>query len=222
MNQYFLRNAQAIRSNYSLSFEFESKPTFSLRQLAIDSMQGLMALTLLALSSPALWLCFLAIKLTSRGPALYSQERVGKDGRIFKIYKLRSMRLDAEAQTGPVLSWRKDPRVTPLGNFLRKSHLDELPQLWNVIQGDMRLIGPRPERPYFVNRFREEVRNYRAREQVKPGITGLAQVCCDYDASPEEKLEFDLLYIRHRHSVPIYFLIIYYTAKKVLFASSVS
>jgi lipopolysaccharide/colanic/teichoic acid biosynthesis glycosyltransferase len=222
MNQYFARNAQAIRSHYSLPFEFDAPSFRSVRRVAIDLTESLLALVLLVLSSPVLAICFVAIRLTSRGPVLYRQVRVGRDGKPFTLLKLRSMRLDAEKETGPILSWKSDPRVTTLGNFLRKSHLDELPQLWNVLRGDMALVGPRPERPYFVNQYRNEVPRYRDREQVKPGITGLAQVCCGYDATPEQKLEFDLLYIRHRHSIAIYVLIFYYTAKKVLFAAAAS
>jgi len=218
MNQYFSRNAEAIRSSYSLTIDFEAARLPSLRYLAIQAIESLLALALLVAASPVLLACVVAIKLTSRGPAFYKQERVGKGGRNFNIFKLRTMSVDAERETGPILSWKADPRVTPLGNFLRRTHLDELPQLFNVMRGEMALVGPRPERPFFVNRFRNEVLNYRQREQVKPGITGLAQVCCGYDATPEEKLEFDLLYIRHRTSIAIYCLIFYYTAKKVLFA----
>jgi len=139
------------------------------------------------------------VKLTSRGPAFYTQVRVGKDGRLFNMIKLRTMYTNAERHTGPVWAQEKDPRVTPLGKFLRKTHLDETPQIFNILKGEMSLIGPRPERPYFVNQFRREIPGYEKRLAVRPGITGLAQVYHKYDESIEDvqkKLTYDLLYIR--------------------------
>lgn len=221
MDQYFAHNAAAIRATFSFSFDFERPSFASLRALFIALAESSFAAVLLVLASPVMLLCFIGIKMTSRGPALYRQERIGKNGKPFTIVKFRSMRLDAEESTGPVLSWNADPRVTPIGNFLRKTHLDELPQLWNVLTGEMGLVGPRPERPFFVSRYRNDVPYYHMRERVKPGITGLAQVCCGYDAGADEKLEFDLLYLQHRHSWSMYFLILYYTARKVLLARTV-
>ena len=150
------------------------------------------------------------------GDIFYSQLRVGKDGKKFKIYKFRSMIENAEAATGPMLSAKNDPRVTSLGKFLRASHLDELPQLFNVISGDMSFVGPRPERPEFVEVFEVEIANYVRRSEVKPGITGLAQICLPYDAKAHEKLEYDLFYIKNKSSIVFNIVISYYTAIKMV------
>ena len=140
----------------------------------------------------------LLVKLTSSGPAFFTQVRVGQDGRLFNMIKLRTMHTNAENQTGPVWAQERDPRVTRLGRFLRMTHLDEVPQLINVIKGEMSLIGPRPERPYFVNQFRRSIPRYEGRLAVRPGITGLAQVRHKYDETIEDvrkKLGYDLAYV---------------------------
>jgi exopolysaccharide biosynthesis polyprenyl glycosylphosphotransferase len=144
---------------------------------------------------PLLALLAAAIKLTSRGPFLFCQERVGRHGRVFRMYKLRTMVLDAERFTGPVLAHEYDERITPVGRFLRKTRLDELPQFWNVIRGDMSIVGPRPERPEFADEFAERIPGYRQRLNVRPGITGLAQVYGDYLTSVYHKLRYDWIYI---------------------------
>lgn len=153
----------------------------------------------LLVAAPLMLLIAAAIKWTSRGPALYAQERVGRFGEIFRMYKFRTMMVDAEAE-GPIWAGGEDdPRLTRLGRVLRRTHLDELPQLMNVLQGGMSLVGPRPERPYFVRELRETVSNYEARLLVRPGMTGLAQVHYRYDqtvADVRRKVRFDLLYIR--------------------------
>jgi exopolysaccharide biosynthesis polyprenyl glycosylphosphotransferase len=160
------------------------------------SVDFLFATVGLILTAPAVALAALAVKLTSPGPVLFRQERVGKDGRIFTIFKLRTMVVDAEKNTGPVLSaGAADARITPVGKLLRATRLDELPQLVNVLRGEMSLVGPRPERPCFVHRFEVEIPNYRERHQVPPGITGWAQVHGGYAIDAEMKLRYDLLYV---------------------------
>jgi lipopolysaccharide/colanic/teichoic acid biosynthesis glycosyltransferase len=148
---------------------------------------------------PLLALLAVLIKMTSKGPVLFKQPRVGKGGKIFDIIKLRTMYFDAEESTGPIWAKPNDPRITPIGKFLRMTHLDEVPQLLNVIMGEMSVVGPRPERPVFVDRFRNQIPNYSERLRVKPGITGLAQVCHKYDETLRDvkrKLAYDLLYIQ--------------------------
>jgi lipopolysaccharide/colanic/teichoic acid biosynthesis glycosyltransferase len=140
------------------------------------------------------------VKLTSRGRAFYLQRRVGRGGRIFTMIKLRTMIEDSEAKTGPVWCKSEDPRVTPIGSFLRTTHLDELPQIWNVLRGQMSLIGPRPERPEIVARLEATIPNYRDRLALRPGLTGLAQVQLPPDSSDQtvaKKLAFDRYYVVH-------------------------
>jgi len=177
------------------------------------------ALALLVLSSPLILVCAAFIKLTSRGPAFYTQDRVGKDGRIFKMIKLRTMRHDAEASTGPVWAvGEEDPRVIPIGRLLRRLHLDEFPQLVNVLRGEMSLIGPRPERPELVAQLRDQVSGYERRLSIKPGITGLAQIRAGYDRTVRDvrrKVRLDCLYIR-RMCWWVDFLIIVGTLGRVL------
>jgi lipopolysaccharide/colanic/teichoic acid biosynthesis glycosyltransferase len=156
-------------------------------------------LVLLILFAPVIGLAALLVKLTSRGPAFYKQERVGEHGRTFNIIKLRTMRWDAETKSGPVWAEAKDSRVILVGGFLRRTHLDELPQLVNVVRGEMSLVGPRPERPYFVQQLRERVPGYDQRLAVKPGITGLAQVRAGYDHALRDvrrKVKLDTMYVQ--------------------------
>lgn len=137
------------------------------------------------------------IKRESPGPVIYAQRRVGLNGRVFNLYKFRSMYQDAEV-AGARWAQDGDPRVTPFGKFLRNKRLDEIPQFWNVVKGDMSLIGPRPERPAFHEVFCERIHGWEQRVSVKPGITGLAQVEGGYDLLPKEKAKIDILYIEHR------------------------
>ncbi len=149
------------------------------------------------LCAPLMLVIAIAIKLESKGPVLYKQIRVGKRGKCFNMYKFRSMRQDAEVSTGPVWAKENDPRITRMGNFLRKTHLDELPQFFNVLRGEMSIVGPRPERPHFVGEFRKVIPHYDRRLCAKPGVTGLAQVKRRYDetlADVKKKLRYDVLY----------------------------
>ena len=157
------------------------------------------AVVLLVLMAPVLLIGLFLVKLTSRGPAVYKQERLGLRGKPFTLYKIRSMRLDSESVSGPTWSLPGDPRITFIGTFLRLSHVDELPQLINVIQGDLSLVGPRPERPSIAKDIESEIPCFRSRLFVKPGLTGLAQVQQASDdslMSVRRKLEYDLAYIR--------------------------
>jgi len=154
----------------------------------------------LVVAAPVMALVALAVKLTSEGSILYHQSRVGRDDRVFTLHKFRSMRTDAEAASGAVWAKDKDPRLTSIGGLLRKLRLDELPQLWNVLLGDMSLVGPRPERPEFIAQLSEQIPFYRQRHVVKPGLTGWAQVRYPYGSTVEdamEKLQYDLFYIKH-------------------------
>ena len=206
-DRYFLREP---------SFTRDTRPILSnfLRLLDITG-----ALGLLLFSWPLWLLAMVGIKLTMPGPVFYAQERVGKDERPYMVYKFRSMGMDAE-KDGP--RWSQgpvDPRVTPFGRFLRRSRIDELPQLWNVLRGDMSLVGPRPERPVFVAELKREIPYYGLRFQLKPGVTGWAQVNYRYGASVEDtrvKLSYDLFYVQHR-SVLLYVLTLVKTVTTVLF-----
>jgi exopolysaccharide biosynthesis polyprenyl glycosylphosphotransferase len=154
----------------------------------------------LALTAPLFVLITLLVRLTP-GPVIYRQTRVGEGGKLFTMYKFRTMRADAEARGAPVFAAERDPRVTTVGRILRKTHLDELPQLWDVLKGDMSIVGPRPERPEFVPMLEQTVPLFTRRLMVKPGITGWAQVRCDYAwdcDTAADKLSYDLWYLRHR------------------------
>jgi lipopolysaccharide/colanic/teichoic acid biosynthesis glycosyltransferase len=153
------------------------------------------SILILVFSMPATILISLLIKISSSGPVFYTQQRVGKDGKLFMLYKFRTMVVDAEKEVGPVLASRNDPRVTKVGKFLRAIRLDELPQLINVLKGDMSLVGPRPERPLFV---KEHKALHELRLAVKPGLTGLAQIRSFYDLKPQHKIKYDYLYIQKR------------------------
>jgi sugar transferase (PEP-CTERM system associated) len=178
----------------------------------------LVSLIGLLLSLPLIPLVALAIKLSSKGPILYRQKRVGRQGIVFSCYKFRTMREDAEADVGATWASDNDPRITKIGSFLRRARLDEIPQLWNVLKGDMSLVGPRPERPEFVERFNQEIKYYNVRHTIRPGITGWAQVRYKYANTVEdsrEKLRYDLFYVKNL-SPGFDLLIFFYTIKTIL------
>ena len=159
----------------------------------------LLAALMMIPALPVIAVLVVIVRLTSRGPGIYSQVRVGKNGKPFKMHKIRTMVVDAEAGTGPTWAQENDPRITPIGIFLRRFHLDELPQLWNVIHGDMTIMGPRPERPKMVSMLAEQIPDYMNRLAVQPGITGLAQINLPPDTdldSVRRKLILDFEYIR--------------------------
>jgi lipopolysaccharide/colanic/teichoic acid biosynthesis glycosyltransferase len=164
-------------------------------EFLIRSLDVLGSLLILIVFAPLAVLIFLLIKITSPGPLLYKQDRVGKDGKVFTLYKFRTMVKDAEKRVGPTLASRDDPRITKIGRLLRTTRLDELPQLYNVLRGDMSLVGPRPERPHFV-KLHKSLRELRL--TVRPGITGLAQIRNFYDLKPRHKIKYDYLYIQQR------------------------
>jgi lipopolysaccharide/colanic/teichoic acid biosynthesis glycosyltransferase len=173
----------------------ELHQTSAISNLSIRAFDIISSLSILAIASPVMLLTAILIKTTSQGTVLFKQRRVGKGGKIFVLYKFRTMVNDAEKNTGPVWATKDDERVTWLGKILRRIRLDEFPQLFNVLRGDMELVGPRPERPFFVRRHRAL---QGIRLAVKPGITGLAQVRAYYDLKPEHKLKYDYLYIQKR------------------------
>jgi len=186
--------------------------------VAKRAIEIVIAAVALVLCLPLLLVLAAAIVLTSPGPAVYSQLRVGQNGRVFRVYKLRSMRNDAERESGAVWSKPGDPRITKLGRILRRTRLDELPQLWNILIGNMSLVGPRPERPEFVQELTKQIPLYRLRQVVKPGLTGWAQVRYTYTASVEdtmEKLQHDLFYIKNL-SLRLDLFIIIETVKTVV------
>ena len=163
------------------------------------ALEFLATVVLSFVAAPLVLLGAVAVKLTSRGPAFYPQKRLGKNGRVFTLFKLRTMVKDAELLTGPVWAERDDPRVTPVGRILRSAHVDELPQLLNVLLGQMSLVGPRPERPELVPRLENELPHYGDRLKIRPGITGMAQLQLPPDRSVEcvrRKLVYDLYYVR--------------------------
>src|SRR5690606_33612691 len=180
---------------------------------------------LLMVSAPLMLLAVIAIKLEEglRAPLIYSQERVGYGGRVFRVHKFRSMRVDAEKDGKAVWAQKNDSRVTRVGQFIRNTRIDELPQIFNVLKGEMSFVGPRPERPQFVEELAQQIPYYRERHRTKPGITGWAQLCYPYGASikdAEEKLKYDLYYIKN-HSLLFDIYILVRTVEIILLGSGV-
>ncbi len=187
--------------------------------LSYQRVFNLLAATVgIVLASPLVLITALAVRLSSSGPVLYRQLRVGLDGHPFTVYKFRSMRANAEAATGAVWASRNDPRITPVGRIIRKIRFDELPQLFNVLKGEMSLVGPRPDRPEFVKALSERIPYYRQRHYVRPGITGWAQINHKYGDTLEDtvtKLEYDLYYIKNM-SLSLDAYIVFHTLKTML------
>ena len=172
----------------------------------------------LIITMPLMLLTAIMVRLSSPGPVLFRQRRVGHNGEVFTLYKFRSMYIDAEARTGAVWASKDDPRITPVGKWLRRLRLDELPQFWNVVRGDMSIVGPRPERPEFVELLAHQIPYYRQRLAVKPGITGWAQINHKYGDTELDamiKLEYDLYYIKHV-GLALDLYIIFHTVKVML------
>jgi sugar transferase (PEP-CTERM system associated) len=194
---------------------FRRSPAFIVIRRALSVAISLIGLIL---ALPLLPLIMLAIRFDSKGPVFYTQTRVGKGGHLFKVVKFRTMRQDAEAASGPKWAGDNDPRVTRVGKFLRSSRLDEIPQLWCVLKGDMAFVGPRPERPEFIEMLSKEIPYYGVRHMVRPGLTGWAQVKYKYGATvadSREKLQYDLFYIKNA-SIGLDMLIMFQTVKTVL------
>jgi exopolysaccharide biosynthesis polyprenyl glycosylphosphotransferase len=210
-----------LRPSYLIfSDGFRTSRVAALEKRAIDiavSTAGLL------IASPLLLLCTIAIRLESAGSVFFAQERVGKAGKLFFIWKLRSMRIDAEAESGPVWTQTDDLRVTRVGKILRMTRLDEVPQLWNVLKGEMSLVGPRPERPEFVESLSMRYPYFALRESLKPGVTGWAQIQNGYVNDVEgfeEKLALDIYYMKYRSTL-MDLLILWKTAKTMLLMSGV-
>ncbi len=189
----------------------ESKPMYTFLKRSFDILFALVLLLLLAV--PMLVIAVI-VKLSSKGPVLYYQARLGLNGKTFNVIKFRSMRQDAEADGVQWSLGDDDPRITPVGRILRKTHLDELPQMWCILTGDMSVVGPRPERPEYYDRFEQYIHGFRERLKVKPGLTGLAQVRGGYFLKPEEKILYDVEYIKKR-SVGLDVRIVFETVKVV-------
>lgn len=189
------------------------------RNLLLQRIYSLLfALLGIVLTLPLLAVVWLAVRLTSKGPAIYRQRRVGLNGKTFNVFKFRSMYVDAEARSGAVWAVRDDPRVTPVGRWLRKLRLDELPQFFNVLRGEMSIVGPRPERPEFVSVLTEQIPFYGQRHTILPGITGWAQINHKYGDTVEDtitKLEFDLFYLKNL-SLSLDLYVIFHTVKVML------
>lgn len=184
-----------------------------------EALHRLMGLIGLILSIPIGLITAILIKIDSKGPVFYKQERVGKNGKIFEVVKFRSMRTDAEIDGKPIWATAEDDRTTRVGRIIRKIRVDEIPQFWNIIKGEMMFVGPRPERPHFVSQLATEIQFYEHRHLVAPGLTGWAQIKYPYGASVEDarqKLQYDLYYIKNQ-SLPLDLVIVFETVKTVLF-----
>jgi len=195
--------------------EVREKPNEPVERMMKRAFDLALSITLLTILLPFLLVVSLAVMVSSPGPVFYLQDRIGYEGKRFRLIKFRTMIRDAEKSTGEVLAGKNDPRVTPVGAFLRRFRIDEIPQFLNVLKGDMSFVGPRPERPGFVQDFLRKLPGYSERHKIKPGITGLAQVRGYYDTTAETKLKYDLAYI-YNQSFSLDMMILLETIKTVL------
>ncbi|CEJ74928.1 glycosyltransferase [[Clostridium] sordellii] len=189
-----------IKSNNNVEINKDKinnkKYLYEILKRILDIISSLLGLIV---AIPIILVIAIIIKIEDNGPVFYSQQRLGKDEKSFFVYKLRSMKVDAEKYGGVQWAQKDDPRITKIGKFIRKTRIDEIPQLFNILKGDMSLIGPRPERPELTYKFNKEIPGFIDRLVIKPGLTGLAQVNGGYDISPEEKLKWDIIYIKNRN-----------------------
>ncbi len=193
----FILNGKATSIDDSLIVAIRPLQIKKYQKFIKRGLDLILSFSMIILFFPILLLFYLIIPLFSKGPAIFKQERVGLSSQPFMMFKFRSMVFNAEINTGPVLAIENDIRITKIGKFIRKTRIDELPQLVNVLKGEMSIIGPRPERAFFVNEYLEKYPNYMYRFSVKPGITGLAQIMGKYSSTTSEKLRFDLMYIQN-------------------------
>ncbi|MTH55036.1 exopolysaccharide biosynthesis polyprenyl glycosylphosphotransferase [Bacillus mangrovi] len=201
----------SMSQSYSLMLSHEANKHMYMKR----TMDLVLSLIGAILAIPVIAIFSILISIESPGSPFYLQERVGKNGKYFKVMKLRSMRLDAETGSGAQWAQKNDPRVTAIGAFIRKTRIDELPQLFNVLRGEMSIIGPRPERPIFTAQFNEEIPGFTDRLIVKPGLTGWAQVNGGYEISPKEKLALDIYYINNM-SLKLDVMILFKTVRVIL------
>ncbi|GAE35796.1 sugar transferase [Halalkalibacter akibai] len=214
-NDLFIMNTSFTTVGDTMMLEVKPFELTTGQMLAKRILDVAISALLLVITLPIMISAALAIKLEDGGPFFFKQERVGQGHKPFHILKFRSMIIDAEAKTGPVLAKSADSRITKVGKFIRRTRIDELPQLFNVLKGDMSLVGPRPEREYFAKKFEKENKWFYYRNSVKPGITGYAQVLGFYTTSADAKLKFDLYYIRH-YSIWLDIVLLFRTVLVVL------
>lgn len=215
-----------VMSNSSLE-KFDDMPVFKIEPFKVSLEKRvikrifdiIISSVAIIILSPIMLIVAIIIKIYDRGPITYKQARITKDNKEFNLYKFRTMIVDAEKVTGPVLATDKDPRITPVGRILRSTRIDELPQFFNVFKGDMSIVGPRPERAYFIKEFTKEIPEFKYRVTVKAGITGLAQVLGKYTTTPEDKLRYDLMYIKN-YSLFLDFKILIQTVKIIFMKES--
>jgi len=209
-----VKGLHANRPSIETQAAIRKRAVYGLEMEAKRVMDVVFSLIMLAIFSPLMLFISIVVKLQDGGPIIYKQCRVTKGGKLFWIYKFRSMIIDSEKH-GAVLSSENDERVTPFGRRLRDTHLDELPQLINVIKGDMSLVGPRPERPELIKEIKKEIPNFDRRLQVKAGLTGFAQVYGEYEIETDKKLRYDMYYIKH-YSLLLDMRLLYLTLGKII------